>query len=282
MLAAAVSSLIAAIQVAAAQADDAAATPYLVVSTQQSDNGKGGTSFDRDTILVTPTVSDEAGSTFIYDLPPTTTEAERASSWKFPATIRFAPDGSRILVNEAEFKARIDLWLTHGGYTRDACGRWIFTWNAFKIECDPLTVLGAVEHFDLGPADLTNGRSLMVVGAARSGRLKLIASSATGKSYTVSYPLDPDHIRRKRAESDVIVGQILRKPVTSDAALAAQRRDRISGDISEQFDTDSTGRIIRRTTVTTVVTIAPDGMQLTAKTDRTLERRAVESSDSGK
>lgn len=253
------------------------ASPYLLVSTSQSSDGRGGTSFDRDTLLVTPVELGQDGETLVFDLPPSSTAAERSSSWHFPARIKVLPDGSRILLNEAEVAARIDPWLKLAGFTREACGRWIFTWNAFKIDCDPLSVLATVAQFDLGPANLSEGKSMTVDGAAAPGTMKLVASTLAMRTYSVEYPLDPDRVRRDRAESDVVVGQILGKPVALETAMAVHARDSISGSISEQFETDQAGRITRRKTTVTTVTIDQDGKERTAKTERTLEWRSLQS-----
>jgi hypothetical protein len=275
--AATVLSLVSLTQEADARESSHSAEPYLLVSTLHTDDGEGGTSFDRDAILVTPIPGETDGSTAIYDLPPTSSEAERSSNWHLPAIIRVQPDGSRTLVNETELAAKVDPWLERGGYTRETCGHWIFTWSAFKIDCDPLSVLAIAEEFDLGPIDLQVGRPVTIKGATASGKVKLARSSATTKTYIVNYTLNPDFIRRTRAESDVVVGQILKKPVTLEEALAGQGRQSISGEISDQFETDQTGRIIRRTTTTTIVTVGEDGKGRTSTSVRTLERQKPKS-----
>jgi hypothetical protein len=61
LLVASISSLFAASTVALAQAG-VSEEPYLIVFTQQSNNGQGGTSFDRDTILISLRRSDERGT----------------------------------------------------------------------------------------------------------------------------------------------------------------------------------------------------------------------------
>jgi hypothetical protein len=87
--------------------------------------------------------------------------------------------------------------------------------------------------------------------------------------------VDPDAVRRARAESDVAVGEIMRKPVTLDAALRARANESVSGTISVTFDTDAGGHIRRRTKVTKVETKGPDGRSESQTATETVERRPV-------
>jgi len=59
-----------------------------------------------------------------------------------------------------------------------------------------------------------------------------------------------DAVRRGRAESDVVVGEIMNKPVSLDAALRERATEIASGTISVEFETDPTGNVRRRTKVT--------------------------------
>jgi hypothetical protein len=86
-------------------------------------------------------------------------------------------------------------------------------------------------------------------------------------------PVDPDAVRRARAESDVVVGEIVRKPVTLDAALHERAKETISGTISVAFETDSAGNARRRTKVTKLDIEEPDGRSETQTVTETLERR---------
>ena len=278
LLVASVSSFLAATTVASGQTADVD-EPYLIISTRESNNGRGGTSFDRDTILISRRQSDERGTEVTYDLPPSASAAERAASWHFPAAIRFAPDGSRVLVNEAELASRVDPWLKLGGYTREACGHWIFTWNAFKIDCDPLSVLETASEFDMGPTDPQDGQPIRNEAASAPGTLKLVKSQGSSRTYTVEFELDPERVMQSRAESDVVVGQIVNKPITLETALAAHRNESISGQITERFETDGTGQIVRRTTETTIRSIDNDGKESVATSTRTLEKHTLKSAN---
>ncbi len=156
-----------------------------------------------------------------------------------------------------------------------ACGHWIFTWDAFRIECDPQSVIKTVESFDLRSADLREGASYQEPGARGPGILARKAAGSDSAIFTVEMPADPDAVRRARAESDAVAGEILKKPVTLDAALLERAKEAVSGTISVKFETDSTGNIRRRTTVTKLDIKGTDGQTETQTVTETLERRLI-------
>ena len=92
--------------------------------------------------------------------------------------------------------------------------------------------------------------------------------------------VDPDAVRRDRAQSDVIVGEIMNKPVTLDAALRKREKDVVSGTISVTIDEDAAGNPWRRTKVTKVRTKAPNGDVETEIVTETIERRLLSSTGS--
>ena len=152
-------------------------------------------------------------------------------------------------------------------------GRWIFTWHAFYIECDPQSVLKVLEALDLRSVHLREGASYREAEARGPGTLTKTAVGQNGATFAVAMEVDPDAVRRARAESDVAVGEIMQKPVTLDAALRARADESISGTISVTFDTDAGGQAWRRAKVTKVETRAPDGRSETQTATETVERR---------
>jgi hypothetical protein len=92
-------------------------------------------------------------------------------------------------------------------------------------------------------------------------------------------PVDPDAVRRGRAESDVVVGEIMNKPVSLDAALRERAREIVSGTISVKFETDPAGNVLRRTKVTKLDITRPDGRSETETVTETLERRLISRRD---
>jgi hypothetical protein len=245
------------------------------VSEQQGSHGSSGNSHDKDTIIERVIGLRADGLELEYDLPKATTADERAGNWQFPARVFKPFRGPVELLNGLELEARLDGWLKSAGWNRTVCGHWIFTWNAFRIECDPQSVIKTVESFDLRSADLRDGAPYQEAGARGPGTLARKATGPDGAIFTVEMAVDPDAVRRARAESDVAVGEIVNTPVTLDAALRERAMQTVSGTISVAFEADAAGSVRRRTKVTKLEIKKPDGGSETETVTETLERRLM-------
>jgi hypothetical protein len=243
-------------------------------SSHSDDNQSSSSSHDQDTII--ERVIDVRGDDLEleYDLPKDATADDRSRQWQFPARVFKPLNGPALLLNKTELETRVDAWLRKAGWPRTVCGRWIFTWNAFQIECDPKTVLETIQAFDLRSADLREGASYKSAGARTAGTL-IRKGKGSAWTFATAMDVDPDSVRRARAESDVVVGEIMRKPVTLEAALRERSKEAISGKISVTFETNAAGRAVRRTTVRSIDTRMPDGRSETETTTETLERRFI-------
>jgi hypothetical protein len=244
-------------------------------SAQQGSHGSSGSSHDKDTIIELVIGVRPDGLELEYDLPKTSASDARASNWQFPARI-FKPFGGPVqLLNGPEIEARVDGWLKAAGWPPTVCGHWIFTWNAFRIECDPQSVIKTVESFDLTSTDLRDGAPYKETEARGPGKLTRKVAGPDETIFTVEMPADPDAVRRGRAESDVAVGEIMNKPTTLDAALRERARETVSGTISVAFETDSAGNVRRRTKVTKLDIKGPDGQSEATTVTEMLERRLI-------
>ena len=132
-----------------------------------------------------------------------------------------------------------------------------------------------VQSFDLRSADLREGAPYQETEALGSGKLARKATGPDGAIFAVEMPVDPDAVRRARAESDVVVGEIMNKPVSLDVALRERAREIVSGTISVSFETDPAGNVRRRTKVTKLDITEPDGRSETETVTETLERRLI-------
>lgn len=244
-------------------------------SSQQGSNGSSGSSHDKDTIIERLTGLRADGLELEYDLPKSSTADEKAGNWQFPARVFKPLRGSVELLNGTELETRLDGWLKAAGWSRAVCGHWIFTWNAFRIECDPQSVIKTIDAFDLRYFDLRDGAAYQDANALAPGTLVRKPNGTDGATYSVEMPVDPDKVRRAHAESDVATGEILNKPLTLDAALQARAKEKISGTISIVFETDQHGNVLRRTKVTNLKITKADGSSETDSTTQTLERRLV-------
>ena len=244
-------------------------------TSQRTSDGASGTSRGRDAIVERVLKVREGGLELEYDLTEDASAEDRARSWQFPVRVFRSTNGSMQLLNRPELEARLDGWLKAARWTRADCGRWIFTWNAFRIECDPQSVIQAVEVFDLRSADLRDGAPYQDAEARGPGRLKRTAVGPNGATFAVALQIDPEAVRRARAESDVAVGEIVQKPVTLEAALRERAKESVSGTISVVLETDSAGNLRRRTKVTKVETKGPGGKAERQTVTETVERRSV-------
>lgn len=258
----------------------AAGDQYEITRTSESvhannDSLSSGSSSDRDTITERVVAVRDGGLEMEYDLPAGATAQDRANAWQFPARILKSAAGPARLLNAAELEARVDGWLKAGKLPRAACGHWFFTWNAFKIECDPASALRIIDGFDPGPDDLRVGREYREEGALAAVPLKTLTAGGSGSVFLAEAKIDPNFVRRSRAESDVVLAEISRKTLSFDAAFAAQARSDISGNITTTFETDSTGRAYRKTVATTIEIKGANGKVETQTARTVITRRKI-------
>lgn len=209
-----------------------------------------------------------------YDLPAGVTEKERSREWMFPARVLRRKDGTVALLNREALEGRLDSWLERAKWTREACGRWIFTWSAFKIECDPEAVLKSIESFDPGSAPLTDGSSSLVAMADAAVILRASGDTKGSLTFRGITEVAPDIVRRSRAEGDVVVGEIMGEPITLAEALAKREQESISGSIQVIFQTSSEGLPFRKETVTQLTTTSETGSTTETRTE-IVERRPL-------
>lgn len=246
------------------------------VSSESSSGGSSGSSEDLDTFVERVIAVGDAGVELEFDLPQDATAEDRARTWQFPVRVLRPPGGPLQLLNGAELEARVDRWLALGGMTRETCGRWIFTWNAFRIDCDPQSVIETLASFDLRPGDLRDGAPYQEPGSRGPAVLRQETSGSDGATFVVELTVDPEAVRRERAQADVILAEISRREIpTLEAALRARASERISGTIRIRFETDAAGRVTRRTKVTELAIEGSDRGRETRTVTQTLERRLV-------
>jgi hypothetical protein len=246
-----------------------------LLSSDQSSDGSSGSATDRDAIRERVIAVRDGGLELEYDLPAQATAEDRARTWQFPVRVFKPQSGPPQLLNSSELKARVDRWLEAAKWTRAACGHWIFTWDAFKIECDPQSVVETLEAFDLSSRDLRDGALYRDSGALEPASLARKTAGPDGAIFTADMKIDPDAVRRGRAESDLVVAEIMGRPMTLEAASRAHATEDISGTISVTLETDAAGNVRRRKKVSKLEIRAADGGVETVTTTETVERRLV-------
>jgi hypothetical protein len=241
-------------------------------SAEQSNYGSTGSSSDRDTISARVVAVRDGGVELKYDFPKDTAPDERASTWQLPARVFRPTQGPIQLLNRAELEKRIDPWLKRGGMTRAACGHVIFTWNAFRIDCDPDSAIGIIEYYDPALPELRAGAPYRDPASAAPAPLK---QSADGKIFVVQLAVDPECVRKERAETDISVAEISRKSLTPEDARRAHADEAISGTIVITFEVDPSGEVHRRTKVTTIKIATPNGRSDTRTITETMVRHRL-------
>lgn len=244
-------------------------------SVQQSNKGSSGSSKDKETLLERVTGLRPDGIEVMYDLPEKATASERARAWQFPARVFKPFSGPPQLLNRPELEARLDGWLKAANLSRDACGRWVFTWTALRIECDPLSISATVQAYDFGSTSLRDGDLYRDTDAASAVKLALRSGESGGRSLVADMVVDPEAFRRARAESDVVVGEIMQEKVTYEAALRKRAAETIAGTITVTVDPEAIGGVRRRTKLTKLTIQSPDGLLETQTITETLERRLI-------
>ncbi|WP_231638313.1 hypothetical protein, partial [Piscinibacter sakaiensis] len=241
----------------------------------RSSDGSSGSSRGRDTLLERVVSMQDGGVELEYDLPRGTDAEARARSWQFPVRVLRSTDGTIKLLNRSELEARVETWLKTARLNRDACGTWIFTWNAFRIECDPESVIETIEAFNLSYSNLRDGASYREPESGGTGTLRISEAGPNGAKFSVTLEIDPNAVHRARANEDVATGQILRQPVTLESALLERAKESVSGTISIAFDTNIAGTAFRKTKVTRVETRRLDGKTEVSTVTETVERRPI-------
>lgn len=242
---------------------------------EQRDGGSSGTSNGRNTLIERVIAIRQDGAELEFDMPEGATADERARTWQFPVRVFRPSTGPLQLLNKDELEARVDQWLKAAGMTRAACGRWIFTWTAFRVECDPESVVATLEPLDLRSGELGDGAPYRVPGATGVGQLTATAAIGGGLTFTSSVELDPEEFRRVQAESDVVLGEISQRPVSFADALKQRALESVSGTIAVTIETDSRGQALRRTTITSIEIRGQDGRHEGRTMTEVVERRLL-------
>lgn len=216
----------------------------------------------------------DGGVELEFDLPRGTSREDRAREWGYPVRVFRPSHGPLQLLNAAELEARVVAWLQAASWPRTMCGRWIFTWNAFKIECDPQSVIRALTALEL-PENLRDGAPYQDPAGRGPAVLRREARGAGGAAFIAEMEVDPQAVRREQVETDAVTLQIVGESPELRATIQARSAERISGTIRITIETDAAGRATRRTKTIELTTEAPSGRRETRTTTETVERRLV-------
>jgi len=256
-------------------------------SEMKGSSERGSKSSSRSSNVLIERVVERRGDTLILeiDLPYLVTDVDRAREWRLPARILRQPDGTRTLLNAGDLETRLIAWLKLGEIDREACGEWIFTWTAVKIECDPTSILEIYALFDIRYLEIGEGRVLTDPNALNSTTLAKIEDGPNGRKYYAEFEIDPATRRHERAEMDVVTAKMIGEgPDTLEAALDKRSTEQISGSINITLTTDITGNVIRKERLSETVIETIEGDREITEVKQVVERRPIETKrlDTGK
>lgn len=240
-----------------------------------------GTTHDVDIVIERVIAVRDAGVELEFDLPRGAPGDEEARDWKFPARVLAPAHGPLQLLNRPELEARLEQWLRAAGMPRQACEHWIFTWNAFQIECDPQSVIRVLQPFILWPDDLRDGAPWQQEGSHASVTLQQERYGSGRTIFVARMEIDPEAVRREHVHADLVLAEIMHRSLTPEAAARARAAEQISGTMTTTFEMASGEHGRLRTTVTEVDTDGPDGRRHRTVTE-TVERRLMTTASRGR
>lgn len=208
----------------------------------------------------------------LYDIPREPGE-DRLISWQFPVRIFEANDGQIDIVNRSDLERRRDAWLEVAKIPTESCGAWYFTWSAFQVECDPDAILETIRAIKIQPKNLGDGARFFHPAAVQAGRLQRLDENS--QKYSVKMAVDEDYFRRAEAQNDVIVGEIMKEPVTFEVAYAKRQAERITGSIEVVLTASETGRVVSRLTRIETTKIEAGGEVEHETSTETIEREPI-------
>lgn len=249
-------------------------------TTETSSDGSSSSSNSRYTLIEKVVALRSDGVELEFDLPGDTSLEDRTKEWQFPVRVLKQVGRPHELLNRRQLQDRVQSWLTKWDIPKKSCGQWVFTWTAIKIECDPDSVLGALKPFDLRYGDLREGALYSEPFALEAARLRTEINSSGRPVYVATLNIDPDEVRRMRAEESVVVAAIFgEEPVTFESALRQLDTGRISGSITTRLEVDEVGRVTRRTRTTEILTIREDGDTERENITETVQRKRINDVD---
>lgn len=269
----------AAVPVAHAQQAPRAGDVYEIKTeslwSEDSSDGRTASSQSRDLTTERVIALREDGVELEFDLPADASPENRVAIWQFPLRALRPPNGPLRLLNRPELEGRIDRWLEAGSLPREVCGRWIFTWNAFQIQCDAQEALDAMAALDLGGLELREGAPYRDADGVGVAVLRREAGGPDVATFVARMEVDPEAIRRQRIHSDAVLREMLGPSAESRADARARAAERISGTITVTFETDAAGTLRRRTRVMELRVETPDGVRESQTFTERTERRLV-------
>lgn len=212
-----------------------------------------------------------------FDIDDTDGRKRPLSQWQMPIVVRQCPGAAPALANRDAMLARRDAFLAAMNVTTDVCGAHYFTWNVFRIDCDPDEAVDRLAEIDLGSIRLEDGAEYALPDTGTRVTLRRKASEVPGQIlFAGSAAIDPEYLRSRAAETIMVVAEVSGEKMTRDEAISQIAGRRYSGESAITLVAEpETGRI----TVTLsgeVKEIGEDGTIETRKGETVTTRQRVE------
>lgn len=189
----------------------------------------------------------QAGSEIEYSIPGPSDEIRGNAKWMFPVRVLVAPDGTKTILNQGDLSTRLDAWLSEAEWTREVCSRWLFTWTAIQVRCDPQAAIESVEAYGMRPGRVAEGEEITLVGVAGPVILEKAGTRDGHDLLVASGPIDPHFLREQEAQAALVIAEISGEDLTPEAAAAQIAGIDATGTVSVEFEIDDAGLVWRRT-----------------------------------
>jgi hypothetical protein len=215
------------------------------------------------------------GTEVEYALPWDDEDIRGNEKWMFPVRLMVAPDGSKTILNAPELLARNAAWLAEAEWTREVCSRWVFSWTAVQIRCDPAAAIEAVDTYGMRPGTIAEGQPFALEGALGPVTLTRAGEQDGRIVLTGSGLVDPAYIREREARGALVVAEVSREALTPEEAEAKAATISATGTLTVTFEIDADGMVwkrVDRSEITLVGSAFSDGISRAEQTVTRLTR----------
>lgn len=249
----------------------------IAVSYETQTEGAGSSSSSRGRTVYSEQILSDSGDCTVkrFDIVDEEGRERPLAEWQWPVEVERCGNEARRMLNLPEMEARLATFLETADIPREACGRHYFTWNVFRIECDPQAVLPTIEAIDLGSLTLADGAEYAQSGIPRSATLVMVSADDGMITLRTEFAVDPVRFREETARTEVVVGDVMGEAVSYKDALAQAQKMEVSGSIVITFEKATDMSSIRQSVVTRLIVEEPGDGQETRYSKVTTHRKRV-------
>jgi len=191
--------------------------------------------------------------------------------------VRECDEKAPAIANREEMLTRLDHFLTEAKISREACGSHYFTWNVFKIECDPDSVLDTVATINLGMIPLQEGAYYRVPATDTLVKLTRANSLRDGsQTFTGTATIDSEFLRKGALKTIEVVAQLSGEKLSKEAADARLKGFEFSGEVTVSVFSEPKDARITLEVLSEVREINAEGQTGTRRGKEVTKRQRVE------